>query len=60
MSEAVDNIMRLANLLAMKKVRRFACNQPNYRGLETEAALMKNIDALTAELRAAVEALASG
>jgi hypothetical protein len=56
MSADIDNIMRLANLMAMKKVRRFACNQQHYRGNETDKVLSVQVDKAAAELRAAVEA----
>lgn len=54
--EIIDDIMRRANLLAMKKVRRFACNQHGYRGPETDAIMTAQVDKFTAELRTAVEA----
>lgn len=52
----VTEIMRLASVLATAKVRRFACNQPNYRGNETYEQTTRNVEKAEAELRAAVEA----
>ena len=54
-TEIIDDIMRRANLLAMKKVRRFACNQQGFRGAETDAIMTVQVDKFAAELRAAVE-----
>lgn len=53
----VENIMRLASLLATARCRRMAVHQPTYRGNETERSTTQRIEAATAELRAAVEAL---
>lgn len=58
MSEAVDNIMALAAVMAMKRVRRFAVLQPNYRGPESEEGSLEQLKRATANLRTAVEALA--
>lgn len=55
---AVENIMRLASVLATARVRRFAVLQFNYKGNETETGVSAKIDKATAELRQAVEALA--
>lgn len=58
MTAEVENIMRLASLLATARCRRMAVHQPTYRGNETEATTTKRIETATAELRAAVETLA--
>jgi hypothetical protein len=58
MTEDVDNIMRLASLMATARVRRFAANSPNYKGPETEESTTKMVDEATAALRKAVEELA--
>ena len=53
----VDNIMRLASLLATAHVRRYATNLPNYKGPTVDASVMTwRIGLATAELRTAVEA----
>jgi hypothetical protein len=57
MNEQVENIMRLASLLSTARCRRMAVHQPTYRGNETELSTTRRIEAATAELRAAVEAL---
>lgn len=58
-AKQVENIMRLASVLAMARVRRFAIHQPNYHGNETEENVSRRVEAAEAELRAAVEALCS-
>jgi len=46
----VDNLMAKISVLATKKVRRYACNRPGYKGNETEHHLSGQIDQLTEEL----------
>ncbi len=57
MTAAIDEVMRLASVMAMKRVRRFAVLQPSYRGPESEEGSAEQVKRATAELRAAVEAL---
>ncbi len=54
---AVENIMRLASVLATARVCRFAARQPNYKSNETEAGTSAKVDRANTELRQAVEAL---
>lgn len=56
MNDQVNEIMRLASVLATARVRRFAIRQPNYNGNETEAAIIAKAERAEAELRRAVEA----
>lgn len=56
MNEQVEEIMRLASLLATARCRRMAVNQYGYRGVETEKSTSIRVDEATATLRAAVEA----
>lgn len=59
MTAHVDNIMRLASLLATARCRRMAVHQPTYRGNETERTTTQRVENATAELRAAIETLNS-
>lgn len=54
----VDEIMRLASVLATRRVRAFAVLQKNYRGNESPERIAAQVAEATAALRAAVESLA--
>lgn len=54
--DPVDNIMRLASVLATARVRRFA-KHIGRAPLETEEGIERKVARAEAELRAAVEAL---
>jgi len=56
MTSQVDEIMRLAGVLATARVRRYAM-LVGRAPLETEAGVDRKIDAATCELREAVEKL---
>jgi RNase H-fold protein (predicted Holliday junction resolvase) len=53
-NDQVENIMRLASLLATARVRRYAVGLPNYRGIENPLSTEARVEKATAELRKAV------
>jgi hypothetical protein len=57
MSPEAQNVLRLANVLATRRVRRYAITQASYRGSESEIVVERAVEEARTALEAAVEEL---